>query len=171
MPWPASDLADSALRDQQLVHRSLARDADAFRTIMQRHNRRLYRVARSVVRNDDEAEDVVQEAYTLAFTHLASYRGDSGLASWLARITMNEALGRLRRQRPTVDLQALDRRARPSPPIRRSRTLLIRPSSSMSRPRSRRWRYPKTTPFVPSRPTCCAIMRPSTNKRWIYSRE
>ena len=72
------------------------------------HNRRLYRIARSILRNDSEAEDVVQESYVKAFTHLGGFRGDSSLATWLSRITMNEALGRLRRQRPTVDLEAFE---------------------------------------------------------------
>src|SRR4029078_12286413 len=93
--------APAALDDAELVRRVLARDADAFRTIMQRHNRRLYRIARSVLRNNAEAEDVVQEAYVSSFTHLASYRGESSLAAWLSRIAMNEALGRLRHRRHT----------------------------------------------------------------------
>ena len=97
----ASDEAD-------LVRRALARDAEAFRTIMQRYNRRLYRIARSVLRNGSDAEDAVQEAYVSAYTHLASYRGESSLAAWLSRITMNEALGRLRQRRPTVDLATLE---------------------------------------------------------------
>jgi len=96
------------LDDAELVRRVLARDADAFRTIMQRHNRRLYRIARSVLRNNAEAEDVVQEAYVSAFTHLASYRGESSLAAWLSRIAMNEALGRLRHRRHTVDIATLE---------------------------------------------------------------
>ena len=100
--------AAAVLDDAELVRRVLARDADAFRTIMQRHNRRLYRIARSVLRNNAEAEDVVQEAYVSAFTHLSSYRGASSLAAWLSRITMNEALGRLRRRRPTVDIATLE---------------------------------------------------------------
>jgi RNA polymerase sigma-70 factor (ECF subfamily) len=91
-----------------LVRRALARDAQAFRMIMQRHNRRLYRIARSVLRNSTDAEDAVQEAYVSAFTHLESYRGESSLSAWLSRIVMNEALGRLRRQRPTVTLTPLN---------------------------------------------------------------
>ena len=75
---------------------------------MQRNNQRLFRVARSVVQDDSEAEDVVQEAYVNAFSSLGSFRGESSLPTWLTRITLNEALGRLRRQRPTVDLEALD---------------------------------------------------------------
>src|ERR1700732_3378758 len=94
--------------DAELVRRALTRDDMAFRTIMERHNRRLYRIARGILRNDSEAEDVVQEAYVKAFTHLGGYRGDSSLATWLSRITMNEALGRLRRERPTVGPEASD---------------------------------------------------------------
>jgi RNA polymerase sigma-70 factor (ECF subfamily) len=85
--------------DLDLVRRALTRDANAFRTIMQTHNLRLYRIARGVVRNDGEAEDVVQEAYLNAFAHLDTFRGDASLATWLSRIVINEARGRLRRQR------------------------------------------------------------------------
>ncbi len=104
----ARQAAPANLDDAELVRRALANDANAFRTIMQRHNRRLYRIARSVLRNDSEAEDAVQEAYVSAFAHLAGYRGESGLAAWLARITMNEAFERLRRQHPTVDIATLE---------------------------------------------------------------
>ncbi|HKD26917.1 MAG TPA: RNA polymerase sigma factor, partial [Xanthobacteraceae bacterium] len=97
-----------ALGDAQLVQLALQRDSGAFRLIMRRHNRRLYRVARAVTRDDNEAEDVVQEAYCLAFANLSRFRGDSSLASWLTRIALNEALGRLRRRRPTVELSTLD---------------------------------------------------------------
>ncbi|MEH2550518.1 RNA polymerase sigma-70 factor (ECF subfamily) [Bradyrhizobium sp. AZCC 2262] len=93
--------------DTELVRRALARDEAAVRAIMQANNRRLYRLARGLLRNDSEAEDVVQEAYVRAFTHLESFRGDSSLSTWLSRITMNEALGRLRRQRPAVEIDSL----------------------------------------------------------------
>jgi RNA polymerase sigma factor (sigma-70 family) len=76
---------------------------------MERHNGRLYRVARGVVRNDSEAEDVVQESYMRAFSKLATFRGDASLATWLTRIVLNEALGRLRRRRPTAELDAVDK--------------------------------------------------------------
>jgi RNA polymerase sigma-70 factor (ECF subfamily) len=88
-----------------LVRRSLARDELAFRAIMLRHNRRLYRIARGIVRNDADAEEVVQEAYVRAFMHLGDFRGDSSLATWLSRITINEALGRLRRKRSRPEVQ------------------------------------------------------------------
>ncbi len=93
--------------DAELVRRAGARDEAAVRSIMQANNRRLYRIARGILRNDAEAEDVVQETYVRAFTHLDSFRGNSSLSTWLARIAMNEALGRLRRQRPSVDLDTL----------------------------------------------------------------
>jgi RNA polymerase sigma-70 factor (ECF subfamily) len=90
-----------------LVERARRRDEAAIRAIMQSNNRRLYRLARGILRNDSEAEDVVQETYVRAFTHLENFRGDSSLATWLARIAMNEALGRLRRQRPGVEWTSL----------------------------------------------------------------
>lgn len=99
--------APISLDDADLVRRTLAGDPVAFRRIMQQHNRRLYRIARGVLRNNSDAEDAVQEAYVSAFTHLSSFRGESSLAAWLSRITMNEALGRLRARRPTVDIATL----------------------------------------------------------------
>ena len=98
----------AAADDAELVRRALARDAGAFRAIMQKHNQRLYRIARGILRNNADAEDAVQDAYVSAFTHLASYRGESALATWLSRIAMNEALGRLRRRRPTIDVTVLE---------------------------------------------------------------
>src|SRR5262245_21922862 len=97
-----------ALHDAELVRLARERNGEAFRVIMQRNNRRLYRVARSVVQDDAEAEDVVQESYVRAFGSLGQFRGDSSLATWLTRIALNEALGRLRRRRPMVDLAVLD---------------------------------------------------------------
>jgi RNA polymerase sigma-70 factor (ECF subfamily) len=105
---PRNDRELQGLGEAELVRRALARDGEAFRAIMQRHNQRLYRVARSIVHDDSEAEDVVQEAYVLAFSNFAKFRAEASLATWLTRITLNEALGRLRRRRPTVDLSILD---------------------------------------------------------------
>ena len=104
---PIPQIDTTAAADAALVARALARDEAAIRSIMQANNRRLYRLARGILRNDAEAEDVVQETYVRAFTHLDGFRGDSSLATWLARIAMNEALGRLRRQRASVDLDTL----------------------------------------------------------------
>ena len=103
-------IAPAESSDTELVRRALARDEAAVRAIMQANNRRLYRLARGILRNDGEAEDVVQEAYVRAFTHLEGFRGDSSLGTWLARIAMNEALGRLRHDRATVDVATAEAR-------------------------------------------------------------
>jgi RNA polymerase sigma-70 factor (ECF subfamily) len=103
----APQIPPAGVTDTELVRRALARDEVAVRAIIQANNRRLYRLARGILRDDSEAEDVVQETYVRAFTHLESFRGDSSVATWLARIAMNEALGRLRRRRPSVDLNDL----------------------------------------------------------------
>ena len=95
-----------------LIARAIENDAAAVRLIMQRNNRRLYRIARSVVRDDSEAEDVVQEAYGRAFTHLREFRGASSIGTWLARIVLNEALGRIRRRRETVDWASIENQQR-----------------------------------------------------------
>lgn len=89
----------TAQSDMNLALRARARDSDAFRTIMKMHNQKLYRIARGVVRNDSEAEDIVQAAYVNAFNHLDGYRGDSSLGTWLSSIVLNEARGRLREMR------------------------------------------------------------------------
>jgi RNA polymerase sigma-70 factor (ECF subfamily) len=82
--------------ESDLILAALANDPNAFRAIMRRHNQRLFRIARGVVRDDSIAEDVVQEAYLLAFRHLKEFRGQSSLSTWLHRIVLNEALGRVR---------------------------------------------------------------------------
>jgi RNA polymerase sigma-70 factor (ECF subfamily) len=75
---------------------------------MEQNNRRLYRVARAVMKNDTEAEDVVQETYLHAFSSLSKFRGESSLATWLTRIALNEALGHKRKQRATVTLESVE---------------------------------------------------------------
>lgn len=109
MPRPVTSARDIAdLPDLEIAGLAAGGHAGAFRLILERNNERLYRAARSIVRNDSEAEDVVQEAYVRAFHKLGTFRGDSSLSTWLTRIVINEALGRLRRQRPTTDLAAID---------------------------------------------------------------
>jgi RNA polymerase sigma-70 factor (ECF subfamily) len=96
--------------DTEQVQRALARDAGAFRAIMQTHNQRLYRIARSILRNNADAEDAVQQAYVSAFTNLASYRGEGSLKGWLSRVVVNESLGRIRQRHSTIDLTELEQR-------------------------------------------------------------
>lgn len=75
-------------------------DSAAFETIMRRHNRQMFRTARAILQNEADAEEVVQEAYLKAFLHLGSFAGASRLSTWLVKIAVNEALGRLRRRMP-----------------------------------------------------------------------
>jgi RNA polymerase sigma-70 factor (ECF subfamily) len=91
-----------------LVKAAQGGDEAAVRALIQRNNQRLFRVARAVLRSDAEAEDVVQETYVRAFTRLDSFEGRSAFSTWLTRIALNEALGRRRRQRPTIDMDALE---------------------------------------------------------------
>ncbi|MEO6226361.1 MAG: RNA polymerase sigma factor [Thermomonas sp.] len=98
----------AALQDDALVLRVQSGDRQAFRHIMQRCNQRLFRIARGVVNNDAEAEDVVQAAYVHAYGKLSTFRGDAALLTWLTRIVLNEAYGRLRQQRPTVAIEQLE---------------------------------------------------------------
>lgn len=107
-PMRIEDLDDAAL-----VERAQQGDGAAFWLIIKRHNQRLYRVARAVLDDDTEAEDVLQETYIHAFTHLSEFRGDARLSTWLTRIALNEALGRRRQRRPTVDVKAIETLAAP----------------------------------------------------------
>jgi RNA polymerase sigma-70 factor (ECF subfamily) len=82
--------------DADLVAAALHGDGISIRDLIQKYNRRLYRIARSIVGDDAEAEEVLQEGYLRAFSALGGFRGDSSLATWLTRIVVNEALQRLR---------------------------------------------------------------------------
>ena len=98
----------AGLPEADLVVRARAGDREAFRAIMTRCNQRLFRIARAIVREEAEAEDVLQEAYVRAFGAIAGFRGEAGIATWLTRIVLNEAHGRLRRRRVMVDLDELE---------------------------------------------------------------
>jgi RNA polymerase sigma-70 factor (ECF subfamily) len=98
----------TAVPEADLVTRARARDELAVREIVRRYNRRLFRTARAIMRNDADAEDVVQAGYVQAFTHLAGFRGDAQFSTWLTRIVLNEALGRVRRRRPTTGLEQIE---------------------------------------------------------------
>jgi RNA polymerase sigma-70 factor (ECF subfamily) len=93
--------------DQELVAQARGGAASAFREIMQRNNRRLFRVARSVLKVDSDAEDAVQDAYVRAFSSLDGYAGEAALSTWLTRIALNVALAQLRRRRTMIDLDDL----------------------------------------------------------------
>jgi len=102
--------------DGEVLRRMRGGDTDAFAAVMRRNNQRLYRLARGILRDADDAEEAVQEGYIRAFTHLDGFKGEASLATWLARIVTNEALGSLRRRRATVDIDAVaDRLSTDSP--------------------------------------------------------
>jgi RNA polymerase sigma-70 factor (ECF subfamily) len=88
---------DDGASDAILAARVAARDAGAFQVLMRRHNQRLFRVARAILRSDHDAEDAVQEAYLSAYRAIGGFRGDAKLSTWLTRIVVNEAYGRLRK--------------------------------------------------------------------------
>jgi RNA polymerase sigma-70 factor (ECF subfamily) len=95
----------STSTDAELVGRLRRGDAAAFRILMQRHNQRLFRMARSILRDSADAEDAVQDAYVLAFTRIDQFREAASLGTWLSRIVLNEAFRRLRQRK---DMSGLD---------------------------------------------------------------
>jgi RNA polymerase sigma-70 factor, ECF subfamily len=88
----------SALDESVLVTRLRQGDPIAAELVMRRHNRALWRIARGILRDDADAEDVVQETYLRAFTRIGEFRGEANLGTWLGRIAVNEALRRLERR-------------------------------------------------------------------------
>ncbi len=87
-----------ALSDEEVVRRVRAGDAPLFEVLMRRHNQRLYRVARAIVRDNAEAEDVMQHAYVEGYLHIDQFAGRSAFSTWLTKIAVYEALARVRRR-------------------------------------------------------------------------
>jgi RNA polymerase sigma-70 factor (ECF subfamily) len=107
----------STLSDEEVVERVLAGDSSLFEILMRRYNQRLFRVARSILADDAEAEDVMQDAYVRAYRELAGFRGEARFATWLTRIAVHEALARARKRRRLVPIAAsVDGREPPDPP-------------------------------------------------------
>ncbi len=98
--------------DLQIIRCALAGDKEMFGLLVHKYQNRLFNSMVQITRNEPEAEDVVQEAYVLAFSKLASYKGNSAFFTWLYRIAFNVAISRMRRKRPTVSLQGKDERSR-----------------------------------------------------------
>lgn len=104
-PAIAPDRPGGAETDEAIVARVRAGERDLYAVLMRRHNPRVYRVARSIVRDEAEAEDVMQEAYVRAFEHLHAFEGRSRFSTWLTRIAVHEALGRVRKRRRFASLE------------------------------------------------------------------
>jgi len=97
-PSPASLLQMAEQADEEIVRQVLAGNTALFELLMRRYNERVYRAARAITRDDREAEDVMQQAYVNAFTHLRQFKGEAQFPTWLTRIAINEALARVRRR-------------------------------------------------------------------------
>jgi RNA polymerase sigma-70 factor (ECF subfamily) len=85
--------------DEEILARVSAGDVEAFELVMRRYNRRLFRSVRAILKDDSEVEDVVQEAYVSAYAHLGDFSGRARFSTWLTRIAIHEAFGRLRKRR------------------------------------------------------------------------
>jgi RNA polymerase sigma-70 factor, ECF subfamily len=90
--------------DEEVIERVQAGDTALYELVMRRYNQRLYRVARAILHDDAEAEDVMQDAYVRAYEHLNQFAGRSPFSAWLTRIAVNEALARLRTRNRTEQL-------------------------------------------------------------------
>lgn len=104
----AQAVAKQPSDDAELARSIAQRDGRAFETLMRRHNRMLYRIARSILKADADAEDAVQDAYLAAFRNIGRFQGGSKLSTWLARIVINEAYQRLRKQKRAGSVVPLD---------------------------------------------------------------
>jgi len=102
--------SQNPLSDEEVVARVLAGEKNLFEIVMRRYNQRLYRVARAILRNDSEAEDVMQDAYVRAYAHLGQFAGRAKFSTWLTRIAVHEALMRLRRGNRFQELAPMSER-------------------------------------------------------------
>jgi len=107
------EAAHQGMPDAEIARRIATGDQDAFRLLMRRHNQTLYRTARSILKDDAEAEDAVQDAYLRAYRAMGGFRDEAKLSTWLVRIVANEALGRLRKRSRGAEVIRLDNDAQP----------------------------------------------------------
>jgi RNA polymerase sigma-70 factor, ECF subfamily len=117
----------NTLTDEEVVAGVLEGHTALFEILMRRHNERIYRAARAILKDESEAEDVMQQAYVNAYAHLRQFDGRAKFATWLTRIAINEALARVRRLRSNrcfdedaVDVDSFMNRAEPSDPERQA---------------------------------------------------
>jgi len=106
MAEAAKELADArTLTDEEVVERVCNGERALYELLMRRHNQRIYRAARAIVRDPAEAEDVMQDAYVRAYENLSSFAGRATFATWLTKIAVHEALARVRRRGRFVDAE------------------------------------------------------------------
>ena len=108
-PDARAEAASGGPSDEELVARARDRDLAAFETLVERHEERLYRVAMRLLRNENDAQEVLQEALVSAWQNLAGFAGRAQFGSWIYRVTVNAALMllRTRRRRPTVSVEEM----------------------------------------------------------------
>ena len=155
-----------AVDDDDIVRRVLAGETALFEAIMRRYNQRLYRVARSILRDESEAQDVMQQAYVNAYLHLDQFAGRAKFSTWLTRIAVHEALARARRHERLKGLDSMSdesqadspspRDARPDP----EQQLHTADCGCFSRRRS------TACPRATARSSCCAKQRGLACQRW-----
>jgi RNA polymerase sigma-70 factor (ECF subfamily) len=97
------------MTDQEIVQRVRSGETALFEVLMRRHNQRVYRVARAVLKDETEAEDAMQQAYINAYLHLTQFEDRAQFSTWLTRIVVREALARRRRSRPEETVETFDR--------------------------------------------------------------
>ena len=124
------------LSDEDIVARVLAGETVMFEIVMRRHNQLLYRVARSILRNDNEAEDVMQDAYVRAYEHLGQFAGRAKFSTWLTRIAVHEALARQRRGNRYQELEPMSELE--GDPMDRFASLALNPEQQASNSEVRR---------------------------------
>ena len=110
------------LPDEDVIRRVLDGDTALFEVLMRRHNQRIYRAARAIVRDESEAEDVMQQAYLQAFAHLSQFAGRAQFSTWLTRIAVHEALARVRRRAREAPFDPAEPRAEETMTSLRERT-------------------------------------------------
>lgn len=125
---PAAAL-DLRADENVLLERARGRDVLAFELLMRRNNQRVYRVVRSIIKEASEIEDVMQQAYLQAFTHLDQYSGAAQWSTWLCRIAINEAKGRLRQQKRFLPIEGVSEEAEVQDP---SRTDTMNPEQTLA---------------------------------------
>jgi len=99
--------SQNLLSDEEVLARILAGETSLYEIVMRRYNQRLYRVARAILRNDGEAEDVMQDAYVRAYEHLEQFAGRAKFSTWLTRIAVHEALRRQRRENRYQEMESM----------------------------------------------------------------
>jgi len=108
------------LTDQELVSRVLAGSRSEFEVLVRRHNQRLYRAARAIMKSDDEAEDIVQQAWLEVFRHLDQFRGDAAFTTWATRITVNAGINHARKRPVIAEVQDVVADEKPDEDVERA---------------------------------------------------